>query len=304
MNLLGLRYFLAVAEYSSFTKASEHIYVTQPTLSRQIMDLEEELGASLFLRGKQALTLTTAGARFLPEAREILKRCDNLRAVVKQDDEGGGPVAGVLKLGYQGFLDTTLMQQTVKSLTAKYPRVDFSLFRGNPPELNHDLLTGKCDAVFGLKICVASVPDLECLELEKNELLVAVPAGHRLAKHDSVDMRELANESFILLERKVSPFTVDYAISLCMKNGFSPNASHYVDDAEKALLLVDAGKGVCFLHSRNSLQRADTNFEVKTLRIEGSEGDFDFVLAFKKGNSHPLLPLFISELLNRQDVLA
>ena len=297
MNLLCLRYFIAVAEYSSFTKASEHLYVTQPTLSRQIQDLEEELGVRLFVRGRHSLTLTKQGSLLLSEATEIIRKCDNIREIVKQDDDDDN-VIGFLNIGYQGFLDTKLMHHTLKSVTKKHPRIDFSLSRGNPPELRHHLLINKCDVVFALNTSVASMPNIECIKLKENELQVAVPRNHRLSKYDSIDMKELANENFVMLERKISPFTVDYATSLCMKNGFSPNASYYVNDAEKALLLVGSGKGIAFLHSTNNINRTDETYDIKVLRIEGIESDLDFVLAFKRDNTNPIIPIFVSELMN------
>ena len=297
MNLLSLRYFLAVAEYLSFTKASEQLYVTQPTLSRQVLDLEEELGVQLFVRGRHTLTLTPQGARFLPEATEIIRRCDKIREVVTEQAEEDGQIKGLLNIGYQGFLDTKLMHQTMKSISDKHPRIDFSLSRGNPPELRHHLLINKCDVAFALNTSIATIPNIECIKIRENELQIAVPRNHRLAKYDSIDMKELANESFVMLERKISPFTVDYATSLCMKNGFSPNASCYVSDAEKVLLFVGSGKGIAFLHSANNINRPEESYDIKILRIEGIDNDLDFVLAYKRDNPNPIIPIFVSELM-------
>jgi DNA-binding transcriptional LysR family regulator len=293
MNLLGLRYFIAVAEYLSFTKASEHLYVTQPTLSRQILDIEAELGVQLFVRSRHSLTLTEQGMLFLHEAREIIKRCDNIINIVKPEKSH---LSGELSIGYQGFLDTDYMHKVLKSLAKNHPLIDVSLFHGSPPELRHHLLIGKCDAVFALNTCVDSLPDITSIKIRENQMQIAVPGNHRLASYDSVDLKELANEDFIMLDRKVSPFTVDYAVSLCMKNGFSPNASYYVTDAEKALLMVGSGKGITFLHSMNNLSNPCDSYDIKVLSIEGLEHDLDFVLAYKEDNVNPAIPIFVSEL--------
>ncbi|OCT15152.1 LysR family transcriptional regulator [Paenibacillus pectinilyticus] len=298
MNLLSLRYFIVIAEYLSFTKASAHLFITQPTLSRQILDLEEELGVQLFVRGRHSLSLTKYGVRFLPEATEIIRKCDNIREIVRKEDDDDGSIIGLLSIGYQGFLDTKLMHHTLKSVAKKHPRIDFSLSGGSPPELRHHLLINKCDVVFALNSCVANIPNIACIKLQANELQIAVPRNHRLSKYDSIDMKELANEDFIMLERKISPFTVDYATSLCMKNGFSPNASYYVDDAEKALLLVGSGKGITFLHSANNINRPDETYDIKVLSIEGIDNNLDFVLAFKRDHTNPIIPIFVSELMS------
>lgn len=293
MNLLSLRYFISVAEYSSFTKASEHLYVTQPTLSRQILDLENEFGVQLFVRGRHSLTLTDAGSLFLEEATEIISKCDNIKELFKSEND---KKAGSLSIGYQSFLDTKLMYRTIKSLTKKYPHIDFSFSRGTPLELRHQLLTDKCDVIFALNTCVHTIPNIESINLQENKLQIAVSRNHSLANYESVNMKDIADEKFILLNRDVSPFTVDYAISLCMKHGFSPHASYYVNDAEKALFLAGSGKGITFLHSMNKVNMTLDSYDVKLLSIEEVDDELNFVLAHKKNNANPLTPIFISEL--------
>jgi DNA-binding transcriptional LysR family regulator len=124
VNISSLRYFIAVAEFASFTKASERMFVSQPTLSRQVQELEESLGVQLFIRQKGSLTLTTPGHRLLPEAKEIVKRFDNLKETVRRDAD---QPAGVLSVGYQEFLDTEVMYSMMKSVSRDNPgeRPDF-----------------------------------------------------------------------------------------------------------------------------------------------------------------------------------
>ncbi|MFC6254910.1 LysR substrate-binding domain-containing protein [Secundilactobacillus hailunensis] len=292
MNLLGLRYFIAVADYTSFTKAAEHLFVTQPTLSRQIMDLENEIGTPLFIRSHHSLKLTNAGNRFLKEAIRIVNEIDNLKKIVNPGEDSQ---AGSVRIGYQSFLDTGLMYQLLKRVAQKFPQMNLPLFRGTPAELRNQLLTDKCDVVFALSPCIQGLPNIDYIDLQENQLKIAVPLNHRLAKQNSVDLKDLANEDFIMLDRQVSPFVVDYAVSLCMKNGFSPNASHYVDNAEKALMLTGAGKGITFLHTMNKVSNPIKSFGVKLLNIEGQVNDFNFVLAYKETNPNPLLTTFMSE---------
>lgn len=293
MNLLSLRYFISVAQYLNFTKAAEKLYVSQPTLSRQIMDLEDELGVQLFVRGRHTLKLTESGNLLLNEAVDIINKCDNIKEIIKPIDS---KKSGSLKIGYQSFLDTKLMYSALKLVAKDYPHIDFSLLRGTPPELRHQLLSNKCDVIFALNTCVRAIPNIELINLQENKLKIAVPANHHLANRSSVDLKDLANEEFIMLDRKVSPFTVDYAISLCMKSGFSPTASAYVDNAEKALLLTGAGKGITFLHSMIKIDNPLDSYGVKTLDIEGISDDLNFVLAYRQENKKPLTSIFISEL--------
>ena len=294
MNLSGLRYFIEIAECKSFTKASERLFVTQPTLSRQIQDLEEELGIRLFVRGRHTINLTEPGQRFLREAKEITKKCDNLREVVRQQGEGS---QGSLRIDYQAFLDTKLMNRAVKALAKKNPRLDLALIRSSNTQLVHDLLTDLCDVAFTMRICVSNLPNMECVELQKNALQIAIPLDHPLADRGVVNIEDLANEEFIMLERKNSPLTVDYAVGLCTKSGFSPRTSHYVHDIETSLLLVSAGKGITFLFSRMNVDTED----VKVLDINQAAGDLNCVLAYKRENTNPMIAAFLSEVMRFTD---
>lgn len=157
MNLLALRYFIAIAEYSSFTKAAEHLYVTQPTLSRQIALLEEEFGVQLFERSKRSLLLTTAGRLLLPEARDIVNRCDRVTEVMKGTKKN---TRGSLAVGYQGFLDNEQLNSAFKSATKKYPHLDFSLLRCNFDELNHFLMEGRLDVIFTVAVTLERLPNV------------------------------------------------------------------------------------------------------------------------------------------------
>lgn len=296
MNLISLRYFITVAEYSSFTRASEHLFVTQLTLSRQILDLEEELDVQLFIRNRHSLVLTAAGQRLLQEAKVIIKKCDSLSELVKHENND---IVGSLRIGYQGFLDTTLMSGALKSIAKRNAQIDVSLTRGGPPELTRALTLGDCDVIFTVYICVEALADIEIYKLQDNMLQVAVPRTHRLAAQKKVSIKELANERFILLDRKISPSTVDYSTGLCVKNGFSPKVSYYVDDVETAMLLVGSGKGITFLFSRRTGEKAPEDIAI--LDIEELDNGLDFVLAHKKDNTNPIIPILVSEILGNAE---
>jgi len=297
VNLLTLRYFITIAEYSSFTKASEHLFVTQPTLSRQIIDLEQEFGVQLFMRGKHSLSLTNAGHRFLVEAKEIAKRCDRLAVIMKQEKE---EVTGSLKIGYQGFLDNHLMYTSLKSTIKKNPYIEFSLTRCNFADLNDFLMVDKLDLIFTVSSCVDMLPNITSIKFEENKLEIAVPSDHRLANQRSVRASDLVNEKFIMMERNVSPLTVDYSIGFCIKNGFSPIVSYYVKDVDTALFLVGSGKGIAFLFSRTAIHNPQ---DVKILEIEDFDVDCDIALAYKKDNTNPAIPIFISEIKSIKELI-
>lgn len=288
---MSLKYFIAVAEFASFTKASERLYVSQPTLSRQVQDLEQLLGVELFIRHRTSLSLTQPGVRLLAEAKDIVKRCDALRETVRLDDEA---VSGVLTIGYQEFLDTRVMYRMMRALVRRHPDIDFVLSRGTPPDLRQALLIGGNDVVFTLHACVQSIPQVRIVKIATNRLQVALPDSHPLAERASLRLEELAGERFIMLEHKVSPLTVEYVTGLFTKTGMTPEYSHYVDNAETALFMVGVGKGITFVHSRNDvLAHTDS---VAVVDLDGMDDELDHVLAYRGDRLNPLLPLFLAEL--------
>lgn len=289
MNLLGLKYFIAITQYSSFTKAAEHLYVTQPTLSRQIADLEEEFGVQLFNRNKRSITLTPAGEICLEEAKEIVMRCDNLVERLRHLDEGA---TGTLRLGYLGFIEFDLLATPLQKLSEQHPHLNVTLSRATLAELNHFLLEGKFDIIYTVAEGMDTLPGVGITKIAKNPLQVVVPVNHPLAEKNSVRVKELENEHFIMFERNVTPLTADGVIRMCARKGFSPTVVRYARDAQSMLLMVSAGQGVAFLSSKMAGHNTGS---VKFLDLEDCDLDFDHVLAYKKDNANPVIPLYLSQ---------
>lgn len=292
MNLLSLKYFIAVAESGSFTKAAERLFVSQPTLSRQIASLEDELGVQLFQRNKNAVVLTEAGRILLDEGHEILKRCDSLTERIRQTKLD---VRGTLRIGYHGSFDNSLLGDALKALSSRHPYLDFSLVNCNFGELNRLLMEGDVDVIFTSAVCLHSMPNIEWTRVQDNTLQVVVPSEHFLANQDAVCIRELASENFIMLERSAAPLIVDYVVDLCLRNGFSPNITIYVRDTQTGIYMVGAGKGVGFLFSQIPVHHFKN---VKVLRIVDCDINFDIVVAHRTDNTNPLVPFFLSVLNN------
>ena len=298
MKLSTLRYFIAIAQYGSFTKAAERLLISQPTLSRQILELEEELGTQLFIRDKKSLRLTEDGELLLGEASAIIDRCDRLPALFRPAEAGGKgkKVPNVLKIGYQVFFDTGKVYQAMADIRRDDPQADVLLLQGNITELKQGLKSNLFDAVFSLQIYFEGMPGVRVLPFRENRLQLVVPAGHPLAGREKVKIADLSEENFILIHREYSPIILDQVISLCVKNGFSPNASRYVSSGEEGLELVAAGKGISFLHSQMRLEGLNKRFNVKFLDIDEAEAELAFALIYKEQNQKRILQRLISAL--------
>jgi DNA-binding transcriptional LysR family regulator len=244
MELRHLKYFVAVAEELNFSRAAERIFISQPALSRQIKNLEDELGLSLFLRQSDGLILTKAGQFFLTQAKDILNRSDvavqSLKASYTNTDEP-------LVIGYIPTILNTFLGQTLHSFGHTYPEVTVRLremppseqvkalrdraidiaFMGNPPDELDDEFTVKC--------------------VKKVLIYAVLPDKHRLADESSINLAELASEKFIGMSEETFPGRNDRIRDTCRCAGFMPNLQLFADSHASMIALVAAGQGVAVM---------------------------------------------------------
>lgn len=194
MEIRLLKYFLAVAKYENMTKAAEALHVTQPTLSRQIADLEQELGAPLFNRGKRRTTLTEAGYYLKARAEEILHIVDETESQFAQEE---GVIAGDI---YIGCGETKAMGDVIHALTPlheKYEQLHFHLVSGNGPQIKEQLERGLIE--FGV-VCQPVPPkDYAYLELPYADRWgLVMRDDNPLAQKDAVEFSDLKKEPLII----------------------------------------------------------------------------------------------------------
>lgn len=192
MELYLLRYFLAVVETGSFTKAATACLITQPTLSAGIKRLEEQLGVDLFVRNNKRVFLTTAGSRFLPRAKAILHEVNMASAEIAQTE-----TADVLRLGVLQTLPAALVARLLAGFSAAHPGIRFDLYDGSEQELLNRLDERGLDYALSLR----RVADNTSLPLFEEGYQLALPVTHRLAAEVVIRGEDLANESMIVRSR-------------------------------------------------------------------------------------------------------
>lgn len=294
MNLTQMRYFQVVAEQCSFTKAAELLYVTQPTLSRQIVELEEEFGVPLVVRTKPQLTLTRAGAFFLQESSEILQHCQTLsdKMLAMQFDQ-----VRSLRIGYIAGIRHQLLLRPLREFMDEHPQLACTIKSYAPDALKQALQQQEVDLAFTLAMLAQSQGGTVSQTIAANPCRLVVPRRHPLARRKKVAIRELKDEHFILFERSLSPQTVDYATALCLKYGFSPSVQARAHDVSSLLMLVSLGKGIAFLSAEGCLP--DFAEDVAYLDLEDPEAQhvFDVAVAYRKANTNPAVPIFLNKLI-------
>lgn len=194
MELRTLRYYLAVASEKNITRAADLLHVTQPTLSRQMSDLERELGVTLFLRGKRSLTLTEDGVLFLQRAQDIVELADRAQREFTQRQ---GTVGGVIALGMAECLGAAVLAKFVRRFSQSYPQVQFTLHNGMADKLGEAVDQGSIDLALVLE--PVDTTKYEFLRLSPQERWgVLVREDHPFARRDQVDVAELWDQPLLL----------------------------------------------------------------------------------------------------------
>lgn len=296
MKLSVLRNFIVIAQCGSFTRASEKLLISQPALSRQIRELEDELGTALFERSKEGLQLNEAGELLVTEASAIVDRCDRLPSLFQEEKgcEADKPVREVLRIGYHSLFDMEEVYRAAASVRQEAPKSEIMLLQDGVNELKEGLLSNRYDAVFSLEVYYEGISGLRILPFRENRFQLVVPADHPLAAQKTVKIGDLRSEAFILLHREHSPITVDRIISLCVKNGFSPHAVAYVHSAEEGLRLCGAGQGLTFLYSQMQLEGLDRRYHVHFIDFEDVVASVPLALICKERNHKITLQRLLS----------
>jgi len=223
-----------------FGRAAIRLNISQPPLSQQIRQLEEELGVQLFQRTKREVRLTAAGKRVVSEAHQVLSQIDHFARVAAQAGEGE---IGHLSLGVPGG-DNEVLVESMKLLGRRYPGVRIEL---------QYMTTGlQIEALRERRIHVGflNLPVQEAglvLETVRTEpLCVALPRGHVLSRRQRVTVNDLKGERVIIFPRRVAPGLHDAIIGMCRNAGFSLNAIHETDNVVASLTLVSAELGIAF----------------------------------------------------------
>jgi LysR family hydrogen peroxide-inducible transcriptional activator len=237
MELHQLRYFCAVAEAGSFSRAAEQSHVSQPSLSQQIMKLEDELGARLFDRLGRSVRLTETGQTFLPRARAVLRELEAARGdVAEQKDSVGGSVTiGVIPTVAPYFLP-----QRLTRFSRKYPQVQLTVIEEITPALLELLRASRVDlAILALPI---RGHEFETFPLLTEPLFATLPRDHKLAKRRALSLKDLRSQPFLLL-RDGHCFR-DTAVAACDRARLHPQIIFESGQFSSLLSMVGAGMGV------------------------------------------------------------
>jgi DNA-binding transcriptional LysR family regulator len=243
MELRHLRYFAAVAAHGSFSRAANNLHLTQPALSRQVKDLEDELGVPLFVRGTNAVRLTEAGEVFYDEARDLLSRADQAIQRVR-----GGAKNEVLRVGYGPSLTAGIMPRALERFQAAVPRVRIELEDLTPREMSEKVADGLLDLVIVPESAESSIKGFQWSELRRMAMVLVMSKEHPLARLTKVPVKRLNGIPLHGLGRGNFPDYVPRIRAVLKPFGATPDFAVLVNDGVMTMFAgLEASNGVTIL---------------------------------------------------------
>ena len=285
MELRHFRYFVAVAEEGSLTVAAEkRLHTAQPSLSRQMRDLELEIGATLLIRGPRGIELTAAGRAFLDHARMVLLQVEAAREAARRAAQ---PPKQSFALGFLTGQEMDWLPEAMRILRDELPNIEVTV--SSYSRLADGLMRGTLDLAFMRR--EAKTAGLAFRPVTREPLVVVLPSDHRLASQDAINPHEIMGETFISVSRSTAPtlrVVIDDYLKRC---GIDILPQHEVDNLAMAMSLVASTRGVALLpaYARNFLP-----WSVISRPIQGDPPTIDLVVGYNKANASPILKLFLS----------
>jgi DNA-binding transcriptional LysR family regulator len=288
IDLRQLRYFVALSEEGHVGRAALRLHMSQPPLSRQIHQLEEQLGVALFVRGPAGMTLTGAGRAFLPEARKTLAQADKAVSVARAFQPGGG---GRFVIGHTTVFDRSAIPDVAGALRAAFPDWRIVTRGAHSISLVRALKQGGMDAAFiGLH---TEAPGLTVETLREEALVLALPAGHALARRRSVALGEIGDTPLFWFERRLNPGFYDHCKALFARLGFAPTTVPEPLEHHITLGLIAEGQGVALVPaSMRQLRRAGVVY--RPLKPTTPALTMGVAIAYAPASQSPALATFLA----------
>jgi LysR family transcriptional regulator, hca operon transcriptional activator len=287
MELRHLRYFVAVAEEGSMTVAAEkRLHTAQPSLSRQLRDLELEVGTPLFSRGARGVELTPAGRAFLDHARLALSQAAE---AVQAARRAARPARAAFSVGFLTGQEVDWLPHVTRILRAELPALEFRVASLYSPDLADAIQSGEIDLGF---LRVEPRPDITYHVIASEPLVVVLPSDHRLAAQDTIDPHDLEGEPFIGFS-DVPHVLRDVVDAYCRRSGIRLEAGHHIDNFAMGISLVASTRGMALLPT---YVEPLLPWSVVSRPLAGVVPTIDLALGYRSDNASPVLKTFLERI--------
>jgi DNA-binding transcriptional LysR family regulator len=285
MDVRQLRYFVAVAESLSFRRAADELHIAQPALSRQIQQLEEQLGARLLERDKRSVALTAAGQAVLEHSRTLLAQMQGLPAIAQRAAAGE---TGRIRVGFISLVAYEFLPALVREFRSRLPQVDVVMHEFPVMHQYEPLMQDR----FDVAILRPLLPDplIATQVIDRARFVVALPRSHPLCRQESLSVADLRSEEFISLPRTNGPSFQAQIVGFCRDAGFCPTVMREVGDSQAMMGMVGAGMGVAIVPEAVRHLKTDG---VEYRHLSDLPHRADIVVAWKTAESNPLVHQFV-----------
>ena len=295
VDLADLEWFLAIVDCGTFSRAAQALRVSQPSLSRRIAAMERAIGATLFSRERRQIELTAAGRVLAREARGLLGEA---RAAIDAARGAARGASGTLRIGYRSAFRRRILPRAIAALRAGRPDSALVLSSASVDTMLAGVRSRELDVA--LYVSSIGVSDLAVDVLRTVPIVVALPDGHRLARREVVDVRNLSREMFVAVSEADVPDYLTVIARLCERAGFAPHVVVTVDSADMKLACVAAGVGITLCFGEN-----DGSIDGVTFRaIRPAGPPIQFQAVYRDANDNPLLHDFVRLLHDASGVAA
>jgi LysR family transcriptional regulator, hca operon transcriptional activator len=286
MELRHLRYFVAVADAGSLTVAAEQkLHTSQPSLSRQIRDLEQEVGVPLMNRSAQGIELTSAGKAFLDHARMALVQAEAAKEAALRAAQ---PARPTFALGFMSGAEIGLLPEAERILREEFPGIEIRLSSDYSPVLAKALMRRKLDAAFIRP--EEQMEDLRYKRVRTDPLVFVFPRDHRLASLAAVSPQEVANETFCL-PSKAAPAVRRVVLEYFSQAGIDLKPEYEVHNVVHAISMITSTRAVMMLPAYTQRFLPES---VTTRPVKGEAPTLDLMIGYHKANKSPILKLLLS----------
>ncbi|MEA2894550.1 MAG: LysR family transcriptional regulator, hca operon transcriptional activator [Bradyrhizobium sp.] len=286
MELRHLRYFVAVADAGSLTVAAEQkLHTSQPSLSRQIRDLEQEVGVQLMDRGAQGVELTPAGKAFLEHARMALLQAEAAKEAALRAAQ---PARPTFALGFMSGAEIGLLPEVNRILRDEFPDIEIRLSSDYSPTLAKAVMRRRLDAAFMRP--EEYMGDLACKRVRTDPLVFVFPSDHRLASQAAVAPQEIVNEIFYL-PSKSAPAVRRTVLEYFSRAGIDLKPEHEVHNVVHAISMITSTRGLMLLPAYTKRYLPGS---ITTRPVQGEVPTLDLIIAYHKANNSPILKLLLS----------
>ncbi|WKY43336.1 LysR family transcriptional regulator [Eubacteriaceae bacterium ES2] len=283
-----IHYFLTVANVLNFTEAAEHLFISQPALSKQIKALEAELGLTLFKRNKRLVELTEEGSLLLQEwniiERMISTSIDNAKRLNSQE-------IGQLNIGYTDtFVLDSILGKLISDFNKNHTDIDISFGSYGYRTMRQSFKAHELDLIFIPFFELCNYTDINYHHILTVDLSVAIPLSNPLSQRDNISVNDLSDEKFVMISPKESPKGVEKILQNCRDSGFEPKEIKYVNNLNSLILSLENGVGVTICHDNI------TDKNVRFYKLPIQPRDSDIMAVWKSGKKSKELDLIIQAL--------